>query len=181
MSGELLDELVRGHALEQKDAAGLGTKLADAQRDGLGEAGGDWFAPRCERARQSTTWDQRSIAYNALSNQVLIVSMTNTVTGSSTGEVYVLDGTTGADLYQLNTDASVINSASHNSGNRPILSIDVAADGAVWAGNLTDNGNARGFQLYRWADSASTTPSQLISGPAEPASSPTQFWTFDSG
>jgi hypothetical protein len=123
---------------------------------------------------QNTTWDQRSLAYSAVSNQVLIVSMTNTATGASTGQVYVLDGTTGTDLYQLNTDVSVINSLATNTGNRPILSIDVGADGAVFAGNLTDNGNARGFQLYRWADSGPATTPVRILGPQEPASSPTQ-------
>src|SRR5262249_27101129 len=60
---------------------------------------------------------QRSIAYNSSAGQVYLVTVTNTVTGSSTGEVYVLNSLSGADLYQLNTDSSIINSSTFNSGN----------------------------------------------------------------
>src|SRR5262249_9457039 len=43
---------------------------------------------------------QRGIAYNALSNQVYIVSRTGATTGLN---INVLDGTTGTWLYSLNT------------------------------------------------------------------------------
>ena len=58
----------------------------------------------------------------------------------------------GADLYQLNTDSSLINSATTNSGNRPILAIEVGDDGAIYAGNLTDDAQSTGrsFHLYLW-------------------------------
>ena len=55
----------------------------------------------------STTPNERCIAYNTLSNQVLLVSRTNTVTGSTNPAIYVLNGDTGADLYQMNVDPSV--------------------------------------------------------------------------
>jgi hypothetical protein len=114
----------------------------------------------------SSVTDQRSLAYYAPSNQVYIVSMTNSVTGASTGQVYVLDGTTGADLHQLDSDGSVISSATTNSGNRPILSIDVSEDGVIYAGNLTDNAGPSGrpFNLYLWTNSESSTPPRKVFG-----------------
>lgn len=124
----------------------------------------------------STTWDQRSLAFYAPSNQVYLVSMTNTLTGAATGQVYVLDGTSGADLYQLNTDSSVINSASTNSGNRSILAIEVGDDGAIYAGNLTDNAQAgaRSLRLYLWTNSASTTAPMKVYDSLQPALDLTQ-------
>ncbi len=109
----------------------------------------------------SQTPMQRYFAYNALSNQVLIVSRTNTTTLASTGMVYVLDATTGADLYQMNADSTII--AGGTSG-LTLSSIDVADDGAVYAANIS-NIPTDLFSLYRWANSdPSTAPVRVFSG-----------------
>ncbi len=105
---------------------------------------------------------QRYFAFNALSNQVLIVSRTNTTTLASTGMVYVLNASTGADLYQMNADSSIIFSGLNGI---TLSSIDVADDGAVYAANISDATTAVGFKLYRWANTdASTAPVTLYDG-----------------
>jgi len=113
---------------------------------------------------------QKYLAYSAVSNQVLVVSMTNAAAGTTTPGIYVLDGTSGADLHQLNTDASVI-----NEGGVLLSSVDVAGDGTVYASNVSDaNSSSSKFKIYRWASSDSSTAPERIFGPQEPAFSPTQ-------
>src|SRR5439155_24104605 len=63
---------------------------------------------------------ERSVAYNAVSNQVIIISRTGALTGLT---VNVLDATTGADLYKLNTNGI-------SGGNLVLLAIACADDGA---------------------------------------------------
>jgi hypothetical protein len=101
------------------------------------------------------TPNQRGIAYNTLSNQLLLVSRTNTVTSSTNPAVYVLNGDTGADLYQMNVDPAVV-SGGVNNNSISLNYIDVAADGAVIAGNVGDNSTAN-FELYYWTNSESAT------------------------
>ncbi len=123
--------------------------------------------------------DQRSLAYYAPSNQVYIASMTNTITGASTGQVYVVDGTTGADIYQLNSDSSVINAPVQNSGNRALNCLDVSDDGALYGANLTDDAQTsasplRSLRMYRWPDLGSTTPPIKVYDALQPAVEQTQ-------
>ncbi len=96
----------------------------------------------------------RSIAYNGLSNQMLIVSRND---GSNGLSIHVLDAGSGADLYQLNTNGI--------SGGSVILSsIAVSGDGSVYAGNLdsTAGGISAIYNLYRWTNSGPTTPPVLV-------------------
>lgn len=118
---------------------------------------------------------QRWLAYSPLSNQVFIVDA-GPANVTPDYAVYVLDGTTGADLYQLNTDTSVIFNTTDNSADRELNTIEVADDGSLYGGNQTFNASAagRGFKLYHWTNSSSATPPQLLLGPQEPASSTTQ-------
>lgn len=118
---------------------------------------------------------QRSIAYSSLSNQLLIVDAGPAATTPDYA-IYVLHGDTGADLYALNTDSTIVFNNTDSSADRELNAVEVGADGAVYACNMTFNAGAsgRGFKLYRWANSASNTVPELLYGPAEPASSPTQ-------
>lgn len=110
----------------------------------------------------SQTPMQRYFAYNALSNQVLIVSRTNTATLASTGMVYVLNASTGSDLYQMNADSGTISGGLNGIA---LSSIDVADDGAVYAANISDANTSVLFSLYRWADSGPVTqPFSVYSG-----------------
>jgi hypothetical protein len=113
---------------------------------------------------------QRSLAYSAASNQVLIVSTTNAAAGTTDPGIYVLDGTSGADLHALNADPGVI-----NEGNILLTSVDVGDDGAVYACNMSDaNQTSSKFKIYRWLNSDSNTVPERIFGPQEPAFSTTQ-------
>jgi hypothetical protein len=105
---------------------------------------------------------QRYFAYNVLSNQVLIVSRTNIDTLASTGMVYVLNATNGADLYQMNADSSIISGGLNGIA---LSSIDVAGDGAVYGANISDAGTGVMFRLYRWDNSGSgATPANVYAG-----------------
>ena len=105
--------------------------------------------------------NQRSLAYNALSNQVLVVSRTNFVTGATNPTINVLDASSGAFLYTLNTD----NVTDGQSGSPPLwlVSIDVADDGAVYAANVSvTTTTLNRFRIYRWPDSANNETGTLV-------------------
>lgn len=101
--------------------------------------------------------NQRFFAYNALSNQVLVVSRTNTVTGLTNPAVYVIQGDTGADLYQMQTNGIT---GGANGGALSLNCIDVSDDGSVYAANVSDS--SANFSLYYWTNSDPATPPQLI-------------------
>ncbi|EEF57793.1 glycoside hydrolase family 71/99-like protein [Pedosphaera parvula] len=107
----------------------------------------------------SSTPNQRSLAYNSLSNQVIVVSRTGATTGLT---VNVLDATTGQYLYQLNTTGIT-------GGSIILLSVAVSDDGSVYAGNMsTSGGGVATYKLYRWPNSGSAAiPTTIFSG--EPA------------
>jgi uncharacterized protein (TIGR02597 family) len=102
----------------------------------------------------------RSIAYNGLSNQVVIVSRTGPTTGLTAN---VIDATTGADLYSMNTSGI-------SGGNIVLLSAAAADDGAIYAANMSSSGTGVAtYKLYRWPSSAAgVAPTLVFSG--EPAS-----------
>ncbi|HVV01241.1 MAG TPA: immunoglobulin domain-containing protein, partial [Verrucomicrobiae bacterium] len=95
---------------------------------------------------------ERTIAYNALSNQLYVVQRNN-----SLATIYVLNATNGAFLYKLNTNGFKY------TGNIPLCGIAVADDGAIYAcNNDTAGGGVPNFKVYRWANSDPTTTPQLI-------------------
>lgn len=109
----------------------------------------------------------RSLAYNPLSNHVYIVSRTGANAGLS---VNVLDATTGADLYKLRTNGIAPLPVSANS--IILVTIGVAEDGAVYAGNMAYGGGSTpaGYRLYRWANGSNNTDPVLVFA-GEPAGS----------
>ena len=96
----------------------------------------------------------RGIAYNALSNQVYVISRTSATLGLT---INVLDAATGVDLYQLNTDGIT-------NGSIVLLAMGVAADGSLYAANehVSSGTTAASYRLYRWTNSAPTTPPVLV-------------------
>ena len=108
---------------------------------------------------------QFGIAYNALSNQVLIVSLTNTATSSAAPAIYVLDADTGADLYQMLVDPGVVEGGS-SSDTYTLGAIDIADDGAVYAANISDASYA--LRIYRW-DSSDPSAEPVVIYNAWPA------------
>jgi hypothetical protein len=104
----------------------------------------------------------RAAAYNALSNHVLVV----TRTGGA--QIYVLDGDTGADLWQLQTPTDVIPTGASSPGGFRLNMLGVADDGAVYAANLTTGAgetDANAFRIYRWEnDSSNSMPVEVYRG-----------------
>ena len=96
----------------------------------------------------------RGIAYNALSNQIYVISRTSATEGLT---INVLDASTGADLYQLNTDGIT-------NGSIVLLAMEVATDGSLYAANehVSSGTSPASYRLYRWTNSAPTTPPVLV-------------------
>jgi hypothetical protein len=117
---------------------------------------------------------ERSFAYNALSNQVLVVQRSG-----NNYTIHVVNGSTGEKLYNLKTNGIVLVVQSEVSGANGIglVAIDVAEDGAIYACNSSPNAGGgtasfntnKFFRVYRWANSDSNTlPVQIFEG--DPAS-----------
>jgi hypothetical protein len=103
---------------------------------------------------------ERTIAYNALSNEVYIISRTVATaenTNPSGLTINVLDASTGADLHQLDTNGIA-------GGSFDLIGIGVGNDGSIYAGNVdsTVTNHPSVFRLYRWTNSASSTPPVLV-------------------
>jgi gamma-glutamyltranspeptidase/glutathione hydrolase len=114
---------------------------------------------------------ERSIAYNALSNQLIVV---HCPVSSTAYAVYVVDASTGTNLYTLRTTGVVHEGASEVSGSNPIdlVAAAVADDGALYICNQSPNssGGAAGdtnkmFRVYRWANTGSNSaPASVFQG-----------------
>ena len=111
---------------------------------------------------------QRSLAYNAVSNQLIIVSRTNALTLEGITNL-VVDGTTGATLHTLLTNGLAPN------GSLSLICAGAADDGAIYTANqITTSGTGVNgvYRLYRYSNSAPTTvldriyERQLLSGDA---------------
>jgi hypothetical protein len=107
-----------------------------------------------ERATVAQDNNQRGLAYNPASGNVLYVSRTGG------NRIVVLDGATGAERHLLKTtDEAGVNVIT--GGTLAINMVAVADDGAVYAANLVSDG-ATGLKIYRWeSDSAEVSPSVL--------------------
>ena len=101
------------------------------------------------------TPNERTIAYNALSNQLYVVQRSG-----SNPTIYVLNATNGSFLYTLNTNA--LNFTTY-SGNIPLCGIAVSDDGSIYACNNDTAGTGiPTLKMYRWANSAPTARPQMI-------------------
>lgn len=120
-----------------------------------------WSAGAGDRPYLRSDFTHRGLAYNPVSNHVLIASRS-----LGQNQIYVLDGETGADLHRLRTTDE--NGFEIIFGGFYSLNmVDVAEDGAVYACNLSEpNGNR--FLIYRWADDQPGTIPTLAYPPANP-------------
>lgn len=84
----------------------------------------------------------RSIAWSPSTGNLLLASRS-----AGTNLVYVLDGNTGALLNTLMPPAG-----GFTFGTLPLNQVAVASNGNVYVGNLTTDGAATSFRLYRWFD-----------------------------
>ena len=122
--------------------------------------------------------NQRTIAYNSLSNHLYVISRSSSTTSNYV--IHVLNATNGALLYTLKTNG--IQSAVGKQG-IGLVGIAVADDGAIYACNeANDSAGTAGtdpsayFRVYRWADGGSSTlPSLIFSADPTGTSSPLRW------
>jgi hypothetical protein len=116
---------------------------------------------------------EREFAYNAPSNQLIIVSCPP---ASGAWNLYVVNATTGALIGTLNTNGGAIfrEGTSEVSGSNPIDLVGAAAtdDGNIYVCNESPNASggsaqdpSKMFHVYRWTNSGpSTTPVMVYQG-----------------
>jgi len=116
----------------------------------------------------ANTPTERAFAYNAPSNQLIVVGCPPASTAYT---VSVVNATSGALLYQLNTSGVVHESASEVSGSNPIDLVGAAGsdDGSIYICCTSPNAsggaagdNSKKWNLYRWTNSAPSTPPVLV-------------------
>jgi outer membrane protein assembly factor BamB len=123
-----------------------------------------WQVQPGSRPYINTDGTQRGLAYNALSGHVLVVSR------SGSNGVHVLNADTGAHLWSLNTDPSII-----TGGTFALNLVAVDGQGRVFGCNLTTGGTTDPFKLYRWdSDAPDAVPVQVYSG--DPGNGDNQRW-----
>jgi hypothetical protein len=113
----------------------------------------------------ANTPNERSMAYNALSNEIYVVYR-----NANNIRVFVVDAHTGEYLRALNTNGIVLNGAA-TPINIPLLAVGVGADGAIYACNQCNAVDAQlqQFKIYRWADSSTNSyPTNIWSGNPAP-------------
>ena len=117
-----------------------------------------WTIPADSRAYVTSGVTERGLSYNPANNHLLVLSR------AGSAQIQVLNADSGGELYAMNLGSGVI------SGGTFVLNlVGVAADGAVYAANLTTDSMASNFRLYRWAnDGASATPTVAYSGNPSP-------------
>jgi hypothetical protein len=116
----------------------------------------------------ANTPNERAFAYNALSNQLVVVRCPPAQT---TYNLYVVDANTGSNLYSLNTNGIIHEGGSEVSGSNPIDLVGAAAadDGSIYICNESPNASGgtavdttKMFHIYRWTNSAPSTPAVLV-------------------
>jgi hypothetical protein len=119
---------------------------------------------------------ERSFAYNAALNQLIVVQCPPTTGANPTPafSVQVVDAATGNKLYDMITTNIGPIGLSEVGGANPLnlLAVAVAEDGAVYACNGTPNASGgaaadptKMFRVYRWANSDSNTvPVSIFAG-----------------
>lgn len=122
--------------------------------------------------------NQRTIAYNALSNHLYVISRSSNTTSNYV--IHVLNATNGTLLHPLKTNGI----QSHvGKGGIGLVGIAVADDGAIYACNeAPDAAGSAGadptslFRIYRWANANSnTTPALIFSGDPTGGNSPMRW------
>jgi len=111
------------------------------------------------RSYLTTDNTQRGMAFNALSNHVLVANR------AGTPSINILAASTGADV----TSLDMTGVGGQPTEQFPISMVGVADDGAVYVCNLANVSSGGGFTIYRWADDAPTTIATIAYGPDNPA------------
>ncbi|HUR46602.1 MAG TPA: hypothetical protein VMZ27_12055, partial [Candidatus Saccharimonadales bacterium] len=114
-----------------------------------------WTLPPGSRPYLNSGATERSLAYNPITDHLLLVSRAPTLGGL---QIPILEATTGAELTKLSTNGV-------SGGSAVLNSIAIAADGAIYAANVVaaNNSSNSSFRIYRWAYE-SAQPSLAFSG-----------------
>jgi hypothetical protein len=133
-----------------------------------GAPAGDTNFPFVTANGGANTPNERAFAYNALSNQLIIVRCPPALT---TYNLYVVDANTGSNVYSLNTNGIIHEGGSEVSGSNPIDLVGAAAadDGSIYICNESPNASGgsavdatKMFHVYRWTNTAATTPPVVV-------------------
>ena len=109
-----------------------------------------WQLPPGSRPYLSATGDtERGVDYNPLNNRLYLASR------NPSAQIYVLNGTTGADVNPLDLTGV-------SGGNFPLMFTGVAADGVIYACNLSNTGDGSSFKIYQWATDAPAIPPATV-------------------
>lgn len=116
------------------------------------------FAP----GEEGRTWlgtgnNERGMAFNPATGHVLVASRTAPIS------VRILDAATGADILNPDETPKLLNLAGVTGGTFIISQIRCAADGAIYAANLTTASPTNPFKVYRW-DNEDAAPFVVYSG-----------------
>lgn len=123
-----------------------------------------WHLAPGDRPYLSTDNSQRGLAYNPLTDHLLLVSRTG---GDA---VHILDSATGAHLGTLNNGPNP-----PSGGTFAMNLVGVAEDGQIYVCNLTLNGTTTPLKIYRWFDeSPDQTPVVVWEG--DPGMGAAQRW-----
>lgn len=116
-----------------------------------------WTLAPGSRSYLTVNDTQRGLAYDAVSNVVLLV------TRSPATNIHILDADTGADVGVL--DTAFLQPPNVVPGTLKINMIGVADDGVVYAANLLGSGLTDNLAIYRWGSAdPSATPTQAYFG-----------------
>ena len=114
-----------------------------------------WSLAPTSRTYLTTDNTQRGMAYDGLSQRVVLVSRT------PTNGVHLLDAATGADLGEMDQTYSAT-----GPGTFAINLAGVADDGVVYACNLTTAADATAFAIYSWPSASNTVETATTQGSA---------------
>lgn len=115
--------------------------------------GGDGYLAPGDRAYLANDNNQRGLAWNPTTNNLLLVNRTGALS------INVLDGVTGDDEGTLNQGLGVI-----TGGTFAGSMIAAADDGAIYMSNLTTNATTSAYKVYRWASESAAAPTVAYSG-----------------
>ena len=115
--------------------------------------GGDGYLAPGDRPYLANDNNQRGLAWNPVTNNLLLVNRTGGLS------VNVINGVTGDDQGSLNQGAGVI-----TGGTFAGSMIAAADDGAIYMSNLTTNATTSPYKIYRWDSESAATPTVAYSG-----------------
>lgn len=116
--------------------------------------GGDGYLAPGDRPYLANDNNQRGLAWNPVTNNLLLVNRTGALS------VNVLNGVSGNDQGTLNLGTGVITGSSTFAGSM----IAAADDGAIYMSNLTTNVSTSAYKIYRWANESAAAPTVAYSG-----------------